>query len=58
VPLTTGDATMQRNVHKNPKPPKSYSLYRPVRTAAPLACRRCGAHCDCTEDEIDAGGPA
>jgi len=49
---------MQRNVHKNPKPPKSYSLYRPVRTAAPLACRRCGAHCDCTEDEIDAGGPA
>jgi len=49
---------MQRTVQKNPKPVKSHSLYRLIRTVTPLACRRCGVQCHCTEDEVDAGGPA
>jgi len=29
---------------------------KPNRIAPP--CRRCGAECTCSEEEIDAGGPA
>jgi len=49
---------MQPNLEKTSKPAEGRSPYRLIRTVALVACRRCGAHCACTEDEVDAGGPA
>jgi hypothetical protein len=49
---------MQPNLQKNPKPTPGQSSYRLIRTVTPKACRRCGVHCTCTDDEVDAGGPA
>ena len=49
---------MQPNLQKSPKPPKSLSPYRLTRNVPPAGCRRCGPECRCTDDEVDAGGPA
>ena len=42
-------------IKRNPsKPANKKTTYRYI---AP-ACRRCGSECNCSEDELDAGGPA
>lgn len=43
---------------KTSKPAKTMKLTRRNYALRAPACRRCGAECHCSEEELDAGGPA
>ena len=49
---------MQPKSRQTPKPPAERSPYRIARIPASDSCRRCGERCACSDEEIDAGGPA
>ncbi len=40
--------------------PKYQMQQKPLVLLArePIGCRRCGGNCTCTDEELDAGGPA
>jgi len=44
-------------IKRNPSKPANKKTHTRYAYVAP-ACRRCGSECNCSEDELDAGGPA
>jgi hypothetical protein len=43
---------------KTSKPAEPYKITPPNYILRAPACRRCGGDCKCSEEELDAGGPA
>lgn len=43
-------------IKRNPSKPATQKTSRYAYIAP--ACRRCGGNCSCSEEELDAGGPA
>ncbi len=43
---------------KTSKPAQPYKITRPNYVVRAPTCLRCGDECKCSEEEIEAGGPA